>query len=60
MTYEVPAQDLSVDLTRMPTAPKSGFRICQVRATGEAPLPGVALPPSGAAKPAAGAGCPFH
>ncbi len=33
MTYEVPLQDLSVDLTRMPAAPASGIRIARVRPT---------------------------
>jgi len=32
MTYEVPAQDLRVDLTRMPAQPKSGLLISEVRA----------------------------
>jgi fatty-acid peroxygenase len=50
MTYEVPEQDLRIDLTRMPTAPKSGFIIRRVRATGAVqPAPGVVA-----------AGCPFH
>jgi fatty-acid peroxygenase len=31
MTYDVPLQDLSVDLSRMPAAPRSGLRIAQVR-----------------------------
>ncbi|MBY3553281.1 cytochrome P450 [Modestobacter lapidis] len=31
MTYEVPLQDLSVDLSRMPAAPSSGMRISRVR-----------------------------
>jgi len=50
MTHEVPAQDLSIDLTRMPTLPKSGFVIRRVRAT-----------EAGQPAPAASAmGCPFH
>jgi len=31
MTYRVPAQDLSVDLSRMPALPASGFRMVDVR-----------------------------
>jgi fatty-acid peroxygenase len=31
MTYDVPLQDLGVDLSRMPAAPRSGLRISQVR-----------------------------
>jgi fatty-acid peroxygenase len=31
MTYDVPLQDLCVDLSRMPAAPSSGLRISQVR-----------------------------
>ena len=31
MTYDVPPQDLEVDLSRMPTAPASGFVIANVR-----------------------------
>jgi fatty-acid peroxygenase len=31
MTYDVPLQDLGVDLSRMPAAPRSGLRIAQVR-----------------------------
>ena len=31
MTYDVPLQDLSVDLTRMPAAPASGVRLARVR-----------------------------
>lgn len=48
MTYEVPEQDLSYSLKRMPTIIKSGFMINQVHRTG-------------GAAPAAGAQqCPFH
>jgi fatty-acid peroxygenase len=32
-TYRVPAQDLSIDLRRMPAQPKSGFVMREVRAT---------------------------
>ena len=38
MTYAVPAQDLRIDLTRMPTRPASGFVMRQVRATGDGRL----------------------
>jgi fatty-acid peroxygenase len=31
MTYEVPLQDLGVDLTRMTAAPASGLRMTDVR-----------------------------
>jgi fatty-acid peroxygenase len=31
MTYEVPLQDLSIDLSRMPAAPASGVRLSRVR-----------------------------
>jgi len=31
MIYDAPLQDLSVDLSRMPAAPRSGLRISQVR-----------------------------
>jgi fatty-acid peroxygenase len=31
MTYDVPLQDLSIDLSRMPAAPASGVRIARVR-----------------------------
>jgi fatty-acid peroxygenase len=30
ITYEVPPQDLSMDLSRMPTLPKSGFRMTHI------------------------------
>lgn len=33
MQYDVPAQDLRIDLTRMPAVPKSGFVISNVRTT---------------------------
>jgi fatty-acid peroxygenase len=33
MTYDVPLQDLSIDLTRMPAAPASGIRLTGVRPT---------------------------
>ena len=56
MTYDVPEQDFSVDLGRMPTLPASGFVMRRVRATGDAPPT-----PAPAPKPAATtAGCPFH
>jgi len=57
MTYEVPSQDLRIDLTRMPTLPASGFVMAQVRATGDA-RPVVAAAPALATAPAA-ARCPF-
>jgi fatty-acid peroxygenase len=63
MTYEVPAQDLTIDLTRMPTRPKSGFIMRQVRANDDVRLtlnkPVFNAKPSVAAA-AAAAGCPFH
>jgi fatty-acid peroxygenase len=34
MEYDVPEQDLSVDLTEMPTLPESGFVMRNVRAVG--------------------------
>jgi hypothetical protein len=48
MTYEVPAQDLTVDLTRMPTKRRSGFVIRNVHATQELddehpPLPEISV-----------------
>ncbi len=49
MTYEVPPQDLRIDLTRMPTQPASGFVMRQVRAT-----------EGGQPRPTAVVGCPFH
>jgi fatty-acid peroxygenase len=54
MTYEVPRQDLRIDLTRMPTQPASGFLMRQVRATG------AASPVAAAPSAAVAAGCPFH
>ncbi len=33
MTYEVPAQDLGVDLRRFPTLPRSGFLMTEIRRT---------------------------
>lgn len=36
MTYDVPAQDLSVSLRRIPTLPRSGFVMSNVRAQGVA------------------------
>ncbi|MBW3130713.1 cytochrome P450 [Hymenobacter profundi] len=56
MTYDVPEQDLSVDMTRMPTLPASGFIIRNVRAAATAVAP-IATAPTVAA---AAAGCPFH
>ena len=59
MTYEVPLQDLTIDLTRMPTRPKSGFIMRQVRAkNGYVPAPMEAGPARFTAAPA-GSGCPF-
>jgi fatty-acid peroxygenase len=43
-SYDVPEQDLSVDLTRMPTGPKSRFVISNVRRVRQAPSPGRAAP----------------
>jgi fatty-acid peroxygenase len=54
ITYDVPAQDLSYDLTRMPTLPASGFVMTNVRSTGKG-APSVA--PVATEK---SAGCPFH
>ena len=63
MTYEVPPQDLTIDLTRMPTRPKSGFLMRQVRANDDVRLtlekPVFNAKPDVAAA-AAAAGCPFH
>ena len=59
MTYEVPPQDLRVDLTRMPTLPASGFVMRQVRATGDVCPAAVAAPDAAATWPAAGGKCPF-
>lgn len=53
MTYEVPPQDLRIDLTRMPTRPASGFRMRWVQAA--APNQPAFIP-----APASAAGCPFH
>ncbi len=59
MTYEVPPQDLTIDLTRMPTRPKSGFIMRQVRAKNDyVPAPMEAGPARFTAAPA-GSGCPF-
>lgn len=49
LQYDVPPQDLSYDLTRMPTLPRSGFLMRNVRVL-----------PSSAPVPVAPAGCPFH
>lgn len=52
MRYEVPPQDLSLDLTRMPTLPASGFIMRRVQA----------VEPKGQSAPwasAAAKGCPF-
>jgi fatty-acid peroxygenase len=35
LTYDVPEQDLSVPLTRMPSAPRSGFVLSRVRVTSQ-------------------------
>jgi len=51
LRYDVPPQDLSVDLTRMPTLPRSGFRMRNVR---------LLAPQREAPVEAAVAGCPFH
>ena len=66
MTYEVPAQDLRIDLTRMPTLPASGFLMRQVRATGNH-RPTTGAPPAAraaatydVAAAARAAGCLFH
>lgn len=48
ITYQVPEQDISFSLKRMPTFPKSGFIISQVKRT-DAPAPTVEVPQ-----------CPFH
>lgn len=56
MTYAVPEQDFSVDLTRMPTLPASGFIMRQVRATGD----GQPMTMSAPKATAAASGCPFH
>ena len=34
MTCDVPLQDLSIDLSRMPAAPASGVRLTRVRSAG--------------------------
>jgi fatty-acid peroxygenase len=49
LRYDVPPQDLSVDLTRMPTLPRSGFLMRNVRLL-PALVPVQAVP----------SGCPFH
>jgi fatty-acid peroxygenase len=59
MTYTVPEQDFSVDLTRMPTLPASGFVMRQVRATGDV-RPAAMSAPAAAPKAAVTSGCPFH
>jgi fatty-acid peroxygenase len=59
MTYAVPEQDFSIDLTRMPTLPASGFVMRQVRATGDA-RPAAMMPAAATPKTAAASGCPFH
>ncbi|TGD82931.1 cytochrome P450 [Hymenobacter wooponensis] len=56
ITYDVPPQDLNYDLARMPTQPRSGFIITNVRRTGKA-APVAGLP---SATTAAAGGCPFH
>ncbi|HEX8503953.1 MAG TPA: cytochrome P450 [Hymenobacter sp.] len=51
LRYQVPPQDLSFDLTRMPTLPRSGFIMQNVR---------LLAPQREAPVAAAVAGCPFH
>ena len=51
LRYDVPPQDLRVDLTRMPTLPASGFVLRNVR---------LLAPVRAAPVAAAVAGCPFH
>jgi fatty-acid peroxygenase len=46
MRYDLPAQDLGVDLSRMPTSPASRFVIANVRPMEDAPLPHSASVPS--------------
>jgi fatty-acid peroxygenase len=56
IAFEVPPQDLNYDLSRMPTLPRSGFIMTNVRLTGKgAPVAGL---PS--VSTAAAGGCPFH
>jgi len=51
MTYDVAAkQDLSIDLSRMPTRPRSGFVIHHVRATAEFDQPAPRVPSMTAAR----------
>jgi fatty-acid peroxygenase len=40
MRYQVPEQDLSIDMSTMPTLPRSGFILRQVRRMTSAPPPG--------------------
>ncbi|HEX8328569.1 MAG TPA: cytochrome P450 [Hymenobacter sp.] len=51
LRYDVPPQDLSYDLTRMPTLPRSGFIMRNVR---------LLAPEREAPVAAAVSGCPFH
>jgi fatty-acid peroxygenase len=44
MAFEVPIQDLRIDITRMPTRPKSGFVMRNVRATAALNEPAPHLP----------------
>jgi hypothetical protein len=56
MTYEVPAdQDLSIDLGRMPTRPKSGFVLRAVHATQALEASAPQLPSRRAARDSAAA-----
>ncbi|GAB2776302.1 fatty-acid peroxygenase [Hymenobacter luteus] len=59
--YDVPAQDLRYNLTRMPTLPASGFVLTNVQATGKGARAALPMPAAGSEKAAAMAmGCPFH
>jgi fatty-acid peroxygenase len=55
LTYDVPPQDLRYNLRRMPTLPKSGFVMENVRI--RKPM---LLETSSFAAEAPAAGCPFH
>lgn len=59
MTYELPPQDLRVDLTRMPTLPASGVVLRHVCATNTYRPAAVATPDAATTWPAAGGKCPF-
>jgi fatty-acid peroxygenase len=54
-TFDVPAQDLSFDLSRIPTRPKSGFVLRNVHATAALDAPAPRLPSLTAARDAAAA-----